>query len=206
MNTQALRTAKKTVRKQHMPKSLEQRFISNGLSHLLDGVYSRTAELLAENSEAPKALHNHLEQILPCIAFYEALVKKTGSTSEALELFDCWAFDDLERIAAIFRRLMKTGIWRKAPAIADRLIDKAFGFEAGFRSVRIEGAEGFARDMLVCPYFETCKRYGCPEITQFFCKSDDITYGNMHPRLVWKRTQTLGTGGECCDFRLFVRR
>ena len=59
--------------------------------------------------------------------------------------------------------------------------------------------------MLVCPYFETCKKYGCPELTRFFCKSDDITYGNLHPRLVWHRTQILGTGGECCDFRLFIR-
>ena len=56
-------------------------------------------------------------------------------------------------------------------------------------------------DMVVCPYFETCNKYDCPELTQYFCKSDDITYGIMHPKLGWGRTQTLGTGGNCCDFR-----
>ena len=52
--------------------------------------------------------------------------------TEALELFEQWAFDDLERIAQELRRLMKTDIWRKRPAIFDWAIDKAFGEEAGF--------------------------------------------------------------------------
>lgn len=34
-------------------------------------------------------------------------------------------------------------------------------------------------------------KYGCPELTQFFCKSDDICYGNLHPKLVWARNKTL---------------
>lgn len=205
MNNKYYSRAKKIIGIKSMPKSLQKRFIENGLSHMLDSIYIRTAELLEENSSASKALYTHLEQILPCIAFYEALIKTTGSNKEALELFDRWAFDELEKLAAILRKVMKTGLWRKTPAIFDSMIDKAFGSEAGFRGVRVDGAKVFARDMLVCPYFETCKRYGCPEITQFFCKSDDITYGNLHPKLVWGRTKTLGTGGDCCDFRLYIK-
>lgn len=48
-------------------------------------------------------------------------------------------------------------------------------------------------------------KYGCPELTQFFCKSDDICYGNLHPKLVWARTKTLGMGGDCCDFKLYMK-
>jgi len=205
MNKRRIREARKIIRKKHLPKSLEKRFIENQLSGLLEGVYLRTAELLEENGSADKALFTHLEEILPCIAFYEALLRKTGTIERALALFDSWAFDEIEKLAVVFQKVMKTGLWRKVPAIADRLIDKAFSSEAGFKSIPVEGGEGFARDMLNCPYFETCKKYGCPEITQFFCKSDDITYGSLHPDLVWERTKTLGTGGDWCDFRLYIR-
>ena len=42
-------------------------------------------------------------------------------------------------------------------------------------------------------------------VNRFFCKSDDITYGDMHPGLVWGRTQTLETGGSCCGFKLHLK-
>ena len=47
-----------------------------------------------------------------------------------------------------------------------------------------------------------CKRHGCPEITRAFCDGDDVGYGDLHPRLVWDRTKTIGHGGDCCDFSL----
>ena len=62
----------------------------------------------------------------------------------------------------------------------------------------------FRMDMLECPYMSICKKYGCPEIVPAFCVSDDVAYGNMHPRLVWGRTKTLGRGDDCCDFKLTV--
>ena len=59
--------------------------------------------------------------------------------------------------------------------------------------------------MTACPYVKICVRYGHPEIAHYFCDSDDITYGNMHPCLCWERTNTIGRGGELCDFRLSIR-
>ncbi|MBQ2606773.1 MAG: L-2-amino-thiazoline-4-carboxylic acid hydrolase, partial [Oscillospiraceae bacterium] len=47
-----------------------------------------------------------------------------------------------------------------------------------------------------------CKRYCCPEITTAFCDGDDAGYGNLHPRLIWGRTKTIGRGDECCNFLL----
>lgn len=205
MNHTSIKTVKKVISKKPMTKSLEARFRANGFAHDLEKKYVRSTELFEENRSANKALFTHLEQILPCIAFYESLLEKTDNRTESLAIFERWAFDELEKLAVILRRIMKTGIWRSTPAIFDKLIDKSFGEAAGFRSVRIDGAKGFARDMLVCPYYETCKKYGYPELTQFFCKSDDITYGNLHPKLVWGRTKTLGIGGDCCDFRLYIK-
>ena len=30
----------------------------------------------------------------------------------------------------------------------------------------------------------------------------NIAYDDLHPKLVWHRTKTLGRGNECCDFCL----
>ena len=39
-------------------------------------------------------------------------------------------------------------------------------------------------------------------ITTAFCDGDDAGYGNLHPRLIWGRTKTIGRGDECCNFLL----
>lgn len=56
-----IKKAKKAIKSKDMPKSLEKRFIENGMSDLLEDVYVRTAELLQENSSVSKALYTHLE-------------------------------------------------------------------------------------------------------------------------------------------------
>lgn len=55
-------------------------------------------------------------------------------------------------------------------------------------------------DMLKCPYHDACVHYSCPELCPCFCDSDDVTYGGMHPKLIWRRTKTLGHGNDRCDF------
>ena len=82
---------------------------------------------------------------------------------------------------------------------------KSFQEEAGFVYRFPECGENVAAfDIIKCPYLETCKKYNCAELVPAFCDSDDTTYGNMHPCLIWKRTGTIGRGDACCDFRLFL--
>ena len=204
-NTITPKDAKKIIRKKPMPKALEKGFFHNGWENHLDRVYIRTAELFADNASASRALYTHLEQLLPCIAFYETLQEITGSKEFALDFIGKWAFVEAEKLIPIAQTIMKLGFYKKMPDLCEMLLHKMFGADAGFDSREVPGAKKFARDMTVCPYFETCKKYGCPELTQFACKADDITYGNLHPKLVWARTQTLGMGGECCDFRLYLK-
>lgn len=199
------RDVKRIIRKKPMPQSLKKGFRKSGWEDQLDGVILRTMELFNDHASVSKALYTHLEQLLPCIAFYEALQTITGSKEDALDFFNRWAFVKIEKLTSAARVIMKLGFYKKMPELCDVMLNKLFGADAGFESRAVPGAKKFARDMTVCPYFETCKKYGCPELTQFCCRSDDITYGNLHPKLVWGRTQTLGMGGECCDFRLYLK-
>ena len=172
----------------------------------MEKVYHRTAELVMENENISKAQMVHMEQILPCIAFYEILLEKEGSQERALEVFEQWCFCRIEKMAKIIPVLMKIpGLYKTVPGIMRGMLDKLFGHAAGFDYVEVEQENGFAVNMTVCPYVGACEKYKCPELVQFFCKFDDICYGNMHPSLVWGRTKTLGTGGDCCDFKLWVK-
>ena len=42
------------------------------------------------------------------------------------------------------------------------------------------------------------------EACRFFCECDNYTYGDLK-KVGFARTQTLGTGGEKCDFRFYKK-
>ena len=200
-----IKEVKKIIGKHITTSSLEAGFKRNGKYRALEKVYERTAELFEENQNVSKELYTHLGQILPCIAFYEELTKLTGNKEKALEVFEKWAFVKMNGMIPVMQAITKAGLYKKVPYIGKILLERVFCKEAGFEYSVIETENGFAADMTACPYLETCKKYSCPELTAVFCRSDDLMYGNLHPDLVWARTQTLGTGGECCDFRMYLK-
>lgn len=203
--TVSYKLVKKYIRKKPMTSSLLKEFQDHGLENQLARVYLRSTELFKDNKDANKALQSHLGQILPCIAFYEVLMEQEGGRKKALEIYEKWSLCGIDKTAKSIQNVMKLpGLYKLIPGMFDYMIDKLFGTKAGFENKKVENAEGFARDMIVCPYVSTCKKYGYPELGQFFCKSDDICYGNMHPKLVWARTKTIGRGDEYCDFRLYI--
>ncbi|MEF2710090.1 MAG: L-2-amino-thiazoline-4-carboxylic acid hydrolase [Oscillospiraceae bacterium] len=92
------------------------------------------------------------------------------------------------------------------PGIFTKQTRRMFGEAAGFEAREIETTGGVWRiDMIKCPYHDACVHYGCPELCPCFCDSDDITYDDLHPDLLWRRTRTLGRGNDCCDFCLKLR-
>ncbi|MDO4556938.1 MAG: L-2-amino-thiazoline-4-carboxylic acid hydrolase [Lachnospiraceae bacterium] len=53
-----------------------------------------------------------------------------------------------------------------------------------------------------CLWNDTCQKCGCPELCRVFCDSDWENYGALH-KVRFCRTQTLGTGGNLCDFTFY---
>ena len=175
---------------------------------VMENAHRRYAELLEENKEEPKAMDPHTKaRIYPAIAVFESLLDAGCSREEAAKVI--YDFYDLfaRKGGKILQTLLKApGLYKKIPKVACGMIDKSFGADAGFTSVqRKVDQNGMHIDMLVCPYNDICRKYGCPEIIPAFCHSDDMAYGHMHPKLIWARTQTLGRGGDCCDFIIRVK-
>lgn len=198
--------ARKIIRSMPVSKSLDNGFAAEGWSGELPQVYRQAAKLLNEYGDISKAQRTHMEQMLPMIAFYQETQRLTGSKENALAFFERWAFVEAEKMVNKIQPLMNLGLYRLMPTVCGWMLDVMFGRKAGFDYRMVPDAPKFAVDMTRCPYVAACERYGCPELTQFACRADDVTYGKLHPDLVWARTQTLGMGGSCCDFRLYVKK
>jgi hypothetical protein len=68
-------------------------------------------------------------------------------------------------------------------------------------SVRVveDTQDCFAMNVYRCMIFDTLTAHGAPELTALFCNTDDWLAEEM-PNIRWERTQTLGRGGDRCDF------
>jgi len=187
---------------------LEGRYGGAMTGAIMNRALARYDELLEENADEPKAYHMHTrERIYPAIAAFDAMLAEGIDRAEAADFLVGYYTWRAESKARMVKGLLKIpGLYRVLPKVFYALTKKAFGPEAGFSA-----RNGFASrdemrmDMVRCPYMDTCVRYGCPEIVRGFCDADDVCYANMHPRLSWERTKTLGYGHDVCDFRIRVK-
>lgn len=153
---------------------------------------------------ASKGKQFHLEsQILPGIAAYETL-QTVMPKDEALQTVHGYVAEHAWTMRKTILKLLKVpGLYHLPPVLFSKLTPKFYGETAGFAATEYQTSGGVWRiDMTKCPYHDTCVEHGCPELCPCFCDSDDIAYDDLHPKLVWHRTKTLGRGNECCDFCL----
>lgn len=184
-------------------ETAKQRF-PNLAESLISDMDKRMAQLWADNSDASKEKKRHLEsQIIPGIAAYETL-QKVMQKDEALRIVHGYVEKKAWKMHKVILKLMRIpGLYKCVPELFAKGTRKMFGEKAGFSATEIQTSGGMWRiDMTKCPYHDACIMYGCPELCHCFCDSDDITYDNMHPKLLWHRTKTLGRGNDCCDFCL----
>lgn len=67
-----------------------------------------------------------------------------------------------------------------------------------------EQPEEFDLTIHQCLWHDTCVSCGCSEACRFFCECDNYAFGDLK-KVGFRRTQTLGTGGDCCDFHFYKK-
>ena len=155
-------------------------------------------KLLAEASPKSKQQMKIFKQmLLPRISLYKVLLENGFSKDDALKLMEehmviCGAADLKKQYAAMDKlpiafALFKFGFTHVVPS-SDL-------WDADIESSKTD----FSVTMKKCFWHDMYNEYGCPEVCQFACKCDDITYSDLK-HIKYERTQTLGTGGTCCDF------
>ncbi|MBF1134158.1 MAG: L-2-amino-thiazoline-4-carboxylic acid hydrolase [[Eubacterium] brachy] len=73
------------------------------------------------------------------------------------------------------------------------------GTEIWISDILTDNSREYSMDVLKCLWFDTCSHFGCPELCEIFCLCDHIVFGNIG-KLQFDRSQTLGMGGDKCDF------
>ena len=155
-------------------------------------------------SELPKQVKMHTNGIFVQAAVYFAL--KSADSEKAMEIVAEGASICSKKRAGFFKTMVKLPFGRtlflKGFAFGSK---KMFGEKAGFKQ-NILKADGnvFEMDILQCPYVHYCNALGCPELAHIFCDNDVYVYGSLNG-IDFIRTQTLGAGGEKCDFRIYKK-
>ena len=172
---------------------------------ILDHIQNEFDRLCRDNSEESSAVKAHtVEKIYPAIAAYRSLQQAGIPQADALRFLDESISQLAEPQAASMRAMCKLPLVRNLmPSIFRWVTLHTFGEKAGFQATFYPTGKTRCKfDMTKCLYCDVCRRNGCPELTVCFCHTDDVTDGNMHPTLLWNRTQTMAEGGDCCDFDL----
>ncbi|MBR4446185.1 MAG: L-2-amino-thiazoline-4-carboxylic acid hydrolase [Solobacterium sp.] len=187
---------------------LEQKYGKEKAQNILKDTLHRYEELLEENKDEPKAYYMHTrERIYPSIALFDALLRGGIPRQEAEDFVTDYYRFRSKGMASMIKTIFRIpGLYKIVPKFFFTMTEKSFGPQAGFASTNKYLAEDEMRlDMIRCPYYDKCRQYGCPEIVKGFCDADDICYGNMHPRISWDRTKTIGHGDGVCDFKIHIR-
>ena len=187
---------------------LEKRYGREKAQVIMSKARARYNAIVEENKDEPKAWYIHTrERIYPGIAMFDAMTSEGISRGETADfIVECYRWRAglmAPKVKAVFKI---PGLYRIVPRFFFNMTAKTFGPQMGFEAEnKYLDKKEMRFDMTVCPYHGKCTQYGCPEIVRGYCEADDILYGDMHPKLIWGRTRTLGKGGNCCDFKISIK-
>lgn len=149
-----------------------------------------------------QAIRQHLLcNLFPPLAYYQTLRAEGVSQEEALLLVE----QETQKTALKKKAAMKSmtrlpfcyGIYR---LLVKKFMAKNYPSE-GWEIQWVErSGKAIQFRLSRCLYWEICQQQGCPELCQVYCKNDDTAFSGLLPKIQFQRTQTLGTGGQCCDF------
>ncbi len=169
----------------------------------------RYEQLCIENKLESKAVQRHTNlEIYPCIALLDAQIRQGVPREVAIQFLFDYIECKSKRMENIIKKIMKIpGIYKKVPVLFGKMAKKNFGKAANFDAqYHVINKKEMRFDMNKCLYYDIFLYYQYPEMTQAYCQADDILYGNMHPKLSWERTKTLGNGDCICDFKIMVKK
>lgn len=164
----------------------------------------RMLNALIEGTEnkSENQMKTMVQTLLPRIALYKTMMTGGLSQEEAYGYMRQYMMD---RIAA--KKHASTAKMEVIPgfyAIYSRIFLKFMRTTDLQESVQEHGRDHFDVTITKCLWHTACVENGCGELCRLFCDVDDVTYGGLR-KIGFTRTETLGYGGDCCDFHFFKR-
>ena len=199
-----MKTAKQIMDGMQPIKSEIDKQFPNG-DELWRKAEAKLGAIMEKYPDLPKGVHMHTDNyIFPSAAIYLTL-KEATSQEKAYAVIEQSAIqhstDTGKKIAQMLKLPGMKSLFIK---IWDPLTKKMFGPNSGFQNVFYPSKKGeYQMDVVACPYNKYFTELGCPELTRIFCANDNRSYGNL-PGIEFKRSGTLGTGADRCDF--YIRK
>ncbi|ACV23558.1 Uncharacterised protein [Slackia heliotrinireducens] len=162
---------------------------------------SRLDGMSDQFSSLPKGERPQVEGfVLPTFAIYSELADAFGK-DEAFQMVDDFMAEYSANAAKAFRVIVALPGGRRFFMRAfGKVVAVAFGEKQGYRNDMHECTPSrISYDVLACPYHRVFAQLGAPELCQFFCRNDEVCYGDLDG-IRFVRTGTLAKGADCCDF------
>lgn len=143
-----------------------------------------------------------INTVLPRIALYKALSQANLSKDKVFEIMKKYM---LEKVAA--KKHSSTAKMEIVPGfytIYSNIFLKIMRKTDLQESEQIKGKDYYDVTIKKCLWHTACVENGCEELCRLFCDVDDVTYGGLK-KIGFTRTETLGYGGDCCDFHFFKK-
>lgn len=140
--------------------------------------------------------------ILPCIALYKTLSESSGSKETAYAYVQKYMHRTAEKQHESTARMEAVpGFY----ALYSRGFLAVMRVSDLWESTQTRGKGFFDVTIRKCLWHTACAENGCAELCRAFCEADNVTYGGLK-KIGFKRTTTLGCGGNCCDFHFYRKQ
>ncbi len=199
-----LKRCSMTIKQQKQIKAFLTGEFEKDRADALFNEQDKTLNSLIENTKdkTKNQMKTLAQTILPRIALYKTL-KKAGFPEE--DTYKCMRKYMLEVVAA--KKHASTAKMEAVPgfyAIYSSVFLKIMRTTDLQVSTQKHGKDYYDVTITKCLWHTACVENGCAELCSLFCDVDDVTYGGLK-KIGFSRTQTLGYGGDCCDFHFYKK-
>lgn len=190
------------IKQQKQIRSFLIEAFGNDRGDALFGAQDKMLGALIANTKNKSAsqMKTLTQTILPRIALYKALL------GDGIPEADAYAYVQkymLEKVAV--KKHKSTAGMEIVPgfyALYSKIFLRIMRKTDLQESTQSHDKKSFDVTITKCLWHTACVENGCAELCRLFCAVDDVTYGGLR-KIGFTRTQTLGNGGDCCDFHFF---
>lgn len=186
-------------------RDLEARLGKDTTDQIMKASDGKYLNLEQQYSNLPPAVKQHTDLIFMNAALYLCICEYLPKEDAYQIMEDATVKYALPIGKLLDKATRLPGMPRLFIKVFQKMLLTSFNEAAGFTSIYHDMTNtAISVDITACPYQKYFTAAGCPELCKGACISDDVCYGHMK-RVEFKRTQTLGRGGDFCDFRFHVK-
>lgn len=139
------------------------------------------------------------ERVLPAIALYKALIARSFSEQETLDLLERYAKREEQRM---LRRYASKGKLSRALGMYKGTIYRLFAKRKdGWEKIwAVNGAKQSRCTVTLCPIVSVLREYDCGSLAPLFCRQETERYKSLHGAGYFSCAHSIGRGDGFCDF------